>query len=115
MRRDSQISESTIRKYRGETVFGWEHEPSDERPSEFRQSTRYDSLMTPLTRSTVSGTLEIARPRPPRKRGGSIVNVWVAVVLVVALAGGAVMGVVRWMHGAAPAKPPRSAPGQPAR
>jgi hypothetical protein len=109
MRRDSQITDSAIRRFKGETVFGWENEPADERPSALANSTQYGALWAPLTRPPAS-TLEVARPRPPQKRG-SRTNVWLAVVLVLTLAAGAIVGVVRLLQArhpeaAAPAGPP---------
>jgi hypothetical protein len=100
MRRDSQITDSAIRRFKGETVFGWEHEPADERPSVHPETTQYGALWAPLTRPPAS-TLEVARPRPPRKRGASP-NAWLAVLLVVALAAGAIVGVVRFLQARSP-------------
>lgn len=101
MRRDSQITDSAIRRFKGETVFGWENEPADERPSAHSESTQYGALWAPLTRPQSAG-LEVARPRPPQKRGGRT-NVWLAVMLAVALAAGTIVGVVRLLQARHPA------------
>jgi hypothetical protein len=108
MRRDSQITDSSVRKFKGETVFGWEHEPADERPSEFAPTTRYDTLWTTPLRAPAPA-LEIPRPRPAQKRGG-FNNVWLALVLAVALAGSAIFGVVRWLHRSQATALPATAP-----
>jgi hypothetical protein len=96
MHRDSQITDSAIRKFKGETVFGWEHEPADERPSQFSDTTQYGALWAPLTRPPTS-PLEVARPRPPQKRGAAP-NAWLAALLVVTLAAGAIFGAVRLLQ-----------------
>ena len=101
MRRDSQITDSAIRRFKGETVFGWENEPADERPSELSGSTQYGALWAPMTRPPAS-TLEVARPRPPQKRGGRT-NVWLATLLIVTLAAGGLLGVVRLLQARHPA------------
>ena len=68
---DRHQTHQTVRRFKGETVFDWEAEPSSERPSEFTESTQtqYGHVFAPSTRSRNS-TLEVARPRPPQKRGG---------------------------------------------
>ena len=108
MRRDSQITDSAIRRFKGETVFGWENEPADERPSSLSESTQYGALWAPLTRPSASG-LEVARPRPPQKRSGRA-GVWLAVLVAVTLAAGALFGVVRLLQARHPAASPEASP-----
>jgi len=93
MARDRTLRNESIRRFKGETVFDWETEPADERPSELAEPTQYGALWAP-TRSPYVG-LEVPRARPPRKRGG-LGNAWIAVLLTVALAAAAILGYVRY-------------------
>lgn len=81
-----------MRVYKGETVFDWDFEPTDERPSAFAESTQYGRLWAPSTRSPSS--LEVARPRPPRKRGG-IGTAWVVTIVGLAVVAGVLFGYLK--------------------
>jgi hypothetical protein len=85
-----QQHQDAVRVYKGQTVFDWDHEPSDERPSAFVESTQYGQLWAPSTRAPGAG-LEVARARPPRKQGG-IGAGWIALIIGLAVAAGAVIG-----------------------
>ena len=82
-----------MRVYKGVTVFDWDHEPTDMRPSAFVESTQYDAVWAPSTQTRVS-MLESRRPRPPRKRGG-LGTLGVVSVLAVATLVGVAVG---WWH-----------------
>jgi len=94
MARDRTLRNESIRRFKGETVFDWETEPSIERPSEMVEPTQYGALWAAASPSGYGG-LEVRRPRPPRKRGG-LGQAWLAVVLAVALAALAIIGYVRF-------------------
>ncbi len=96
---DRQQTHQTVRRFKGETVFDWEAEPSTERPSEFTESTQthYNSVFAPSTRSRNS-SLEVARPRPPQKRGG-IGALWIGIIVAFAIAAGTVIGYMRYREG----------------
>ena len=82
-----------MRVYKGETVFDWDSEPSSERPSAFAESTQYGRVWAPSARAP-SSTLEVARPRPPRKRGG-IGTAWVVTIIGLAVAAGVLFGYLK--------------------
>lgn len=82
-----------MRVFKGETVFDWESEPASERPSAFAEST-LQSRTGPSSRRGPSSTLEVARPRPPRKQGG-IGTTWVVAIIGLAVATGALIGYVK--------------------
>ncbi len=93
---DRQQTHQTVRRFKGETVFDWEAEPSSERPSEFTESTQtnYGNVFAPSSRSRAS-TLEVPRPRPPQKRGG-IGALWIGIIIAFALSAGTVIGYMRY-------------------
>lgn len=106
-----QNHQDAVRVYKGVTVFDWDHEPSDMRPSAFVESTQYDSVWAPSTQTRAS-MLERRRPRPPRKRGGVGTGLVVVVVLL-ALGVGAALGAWHWRsRGSAPVagETPRTGP-----
>lgn len=88
-----QQHQDAVRVYKGVTVFDWDHEPTDMRPSAFAESTQYDAVWAPSTQTRTS-MLERRRPRPPRKRGG-LGTVGVIAVLAVATLVGVAIG---WWH-----------------
>ncbi len=101
-----------MRVYKGVTVFDWDHEPTDMRPSAFvestQHSTHYDSVWAPSTQTRAS-MLERRRPRPPRKRGGMGTGVVLGVLAV-----GVAFGAWHWRTPAAvPAAAPEAAPAPP--
>ncbi len=53
---------SNRRDFKDTQLFGWDSEPSEERPSEFAQSTGYSAL---------SGYHAVAEPRPRPKAKGT--------------------------------------------
>lgn len=78
-------SESTIRRFKGETVYDWESEPADERPTEFGASTGF-STHSGFFHSTVDSSLERRRRmarRYKRKGSGGLVTGLVVVMAVV--------------------------------
>lgn len=88
-----QQHQDAVRVYKGVTVFDWDHEPTDMRPSAFVESTQYDAVWAPSTQTRAS-MLESRRPRPPRKRGG-LGTLGVVGVLAVATLLGVGLG---WWH-----------------
>ena len=106
---DRHQTHQTVRRFKGETVFDWEAEPSSERPSEFTESTQtqYGHVFAPSTRSRNS-TLEVARPRPPQKRGG-LGAMWIAIVISFAVVAGSVIGYTRYREGQLAAAADRAA------
>ena len=94
---------SEIRKFKGETVFDWESEPSDERPTEFGSSTQFSSTgyshLTGYSQLSGYSTLEserrASRPRRRVKRRGSV---WVPATLVFAFAVLGLIGLVHYLH-----------------
>jgi len=103
---DRQQTHQTVRRFKGETVFDWDNEPTSERPSEFTESTQYSGLWGPTTRPRNS-TLEVPRPRPPKKRGG-IGATWIAIIIAFAVTAGAVIGYMRYRE-SQPAPAPQAA------
>ncbi len=101
-----------VRKFKGTTVFDWDSEPSEERPSEFAESSVFLS-QTAISRSSgfhkrggdfstsrgASGYSTLERPsvRPPQKRGGSG-TIWLALGMVVAITAGGLYGLMRWFQ-----------------
>ncbi|MFY9510649.1 MAG: hypothetical protein WAQ05_06730 [Rubrivivax sp.] len=111
--KQQQPDSTNIRKFKGTTVFDWDAEPSEERPSEFAESSLYlgqtaisrssgfhkrgGDFSTP-SRSNSYSQLERARPRPPQKKGGSNA-VWViAIGMVLAITAGGLYGLMRWFN-----------------
>jgi len=95
---------SQIRKFKGETVFDWEAEPSDERPTEFGSSTQFSSTtgyshLTGYSQLSGYSTLESerrsSRPRRRTRRSGSI---WVPATLVFAFAVSGLLGLAHYLH-----------------
>jgi hypothetical protein len=112
MAEKQQHRTDAVRKFKGTTVFDWDSEPSEERPSEFAESSLYLS-QTAISRSSgfskrggdfshsrSSGysTLERARPRPAQKRGGSN-TLWWALGMVAVITAGGLYGLIRWFQG----------------
>lgn len=82
-------SSSTVRRFKGETVYDWESEPADERPTEFGASTGF-STYSGYFHSTQDSSLERHRRMARRyKRKGSG-----GLVIGVALVMAAVTGVL---------------------
>jgi hypothetical protein len=88
---------STVRRFKGETVYDWESEPADERPTGFDASTSFaaSTLSTSgfHSTSTYNSTLEARRRAARYKRRGSV-SVWLMLgfVLAAATAGVTVLG-----------------------
>jgi hypothetical protein len=75
-------------------VFGWDAEPADERPSEFAPTTGYSAFSgyhqpTGLNR-------RVARRQA---RSGGLVRVAIVFVVILGIAGFAMYGVARMLHG----------------
>lgn len=94
-----------IRKFKGTTVFDWDSEPSEERPSEFAESSLYLS-QTAIARPSgyssrgsgyANSTLERPRARPAQKKGGSS-TLWLALAMVLVITAGGLYGLMRWLH-----------------
>ena len=111
MAEKQQQRAESVRKFKGTTVFDWDSEPSEERPSEFAESSLHLS-QTAISRSSgfskrggdfsarSSGysTLERPRARPAQKRGGNG-TIWLAIGMVIVITGGGLWGLMRWFHG----------------
>lgn len=112
MGQKQQLDSTNVRKFKGTTVFDWDAEPTEERPSEFAESSLYLSQtaisrssgfykrggdFSPSSRSGAS-TLERARPRPPQKKGGSNAVWIVAIGMVLIITAGGLYGLMRWFH-----------------
>lgn len=96
MRNASQRpKEPGIRQFKGATVYDWDSEPSEMRPSEFVESTLASPMWTTPSRLEAPA-LEVRRPRPPRKQGG-VGTVWLAVAVSMALGAGLLMAALRWL------------------
>ena len=100
-----------VRKFKGTTVFDWDSEPSEERPSEFAESSLH-LTQTAISRSSgfhkrggdfsssrSSGYSTLERPtvRPAQKRGGSG-TIWLALGLVGIITAGGLYGLMRWFN-----------------
>lgn len=94
MSRDRHQQHNAVRVFKGETVFDWDAEPSDERPSTFVESTQYGALLQ-MPRRSMPVPLEVRRPRPPRKRAG-VGNAWVGLIVAVGLAAIAIVAYMRF-------------------
>ena len=75
-------------------VYGWDEEPADERPSEFAPTTGYSAFSgyhqpTGLNR-------RVARRQG---RSGGLVRVAIVFVAILGVAGFAIYGVARMLHG----------------
>lgn len=79
------------RQFKETQVFGWDHEPKDERPSEFVPSTGYSVLSGYYTLPDSAVT------RRPRRRGG-FNGVLVAALLAVGLGSAALIGLVHMLR-----------------
>lgn len=105
--------QTNIRKFKGTTVFDWDSEPSEERPSEFAESSlslsqtaishssgfsKRGGDFSPLPRNAGNSTLERARARPAQKRGGSG-TLWLALGMVLLITVGGLYGLMRWFNG----------------
>ena len=88
-------SERGIRKFKGETVFDWDSEPSEMRPSEFVESTLASPMWTTPSRLEAA-PLETRRAGPPRKQGG-VGTVWLALAVAVALGSALLEAAVHWL------------------
>jgi hypothetical protein len=111
MAEKQQQRADAVRKFKGTTVFDWDSEPTEERPSEFAESSLYLS-QTAISRSsgfhkrggdftgrsTGYSQLERARPRPAQKRGGSG-TLWLALGMVAIITVGGLYGLMRWFQG----------------
>jgi len=113
MAEKQQQRAEAVRKFKGTTVFDWDSEPTEERPSEFAESSLYLS-QTAISRSSgfhkrggdfstsrsSSGysSLERARPRPAQKKGGSG-TLWLALGMVAIITVGGLYGLIRWFQG----------------
>jgi len=110
---EKQQQQPNVRKFKGTTVFDWDSEPSEERPSEFAESSLYLS-QTAISRSSgfhkrggdfsassrgsSYSTLERPRARPAQKKGGSG-TIWLAVGMVLVITAGGLYGLMRWFNG----------------
>lgn len=96
---NQQAQRSQVRTFKGTTVFDWDVEPSDERPSEFVESSLHMGLNTSCRPSGFAQLPpEVLRPRPPPKRGGG--NPWLLALAVVAgVAGAGLYGLIHFFHG----------------
>jgi hypothetical protein len=108
---EKQQQQPNVRKFKGTTVFDWDSEPSEERPSEFAESSLYLS-QTAISRSSgfhkrggdfstssrsSYSTLERPRARPAQKKGGSS-TIWLALGMVLVITAGGLYGLMRWLN-----------------
>jgi hypothetical protein len=80
-------STSSVRRFKGETVYDWESEPADERPTEFGASTGFSSY-SGYFHSTLDSELERRRRMARRYRrkgsGGLVLGLTVVMAVVTA-------------------------------
>jgi hypothetical protein len=81
------MKSSQQRRDPGPTVFGWDEEPAQERPSEWGPSTQFD-VASGYYRG---GSAPASRAMAQRSGRG-----WVVTVLFLALLGGGVWAALRW-------------------
>ena len=109
---EKQKQQPGVRKFKGTTVFDWDSEPSEERPSEFAESSVFLS-QTAISRSSgfhkrggdfsttrgSSGYSSLERPsvRPAQKRGGSG-TIWLALGMVLVITAGGLYALMRWFQ-----------------
>jgi hypothetical protein len=85
------------RQFKDTQVFGWEHEPKDERPSEFVPSTGYSSLSGYYTMPD-SSPLELRRYRP-RRKASAFNGVLIAALAAIGLGTAGLIGLLHWLRG----------------
>jgi hypothetical protein len=88
VQQQSSSPQRPVRKFKGVTVIEWDTEPADERPSEFADSTLYADLIGPPPQPLY---------RSHRRRNGSG-SAWLALALVMALAGSGLFWLARLLH-----------------
>ena len=95
---------SEIRTFKGETVFDWESEPGQERPTDFSSSTQFASTgyshSSGYSRLSGYSTLESQRgsSRRPRRRAKQRGSVWVPATLVFAFAVSGLIALAHYLH-----------------
>lgn len=83
-----------IRQFKGVTVYDWESEPADERPTVFGASTGFDGQSSLFDASTLERRRR-ARRRS-RRRGG--LALWLPVVMVLGLSSALLYAAARVLH-----------------
>lgn len=96
MTRDRHQSSFPVRKYRGETVFGWEEDSSPERPSAFDDAPA-DARAGGARPLSSQASLQAQRQRMARRRSGAAV-LWIALVLVALVGVGGVLVLRHWLR-----------------
>jgi hypothetical protein len=89
-RHESKGAQGEVRQFKGSTVFDWDAEPADERPSEFARSTGYSGLSS-------YSALDTPAARRASRRGGSG-SLWVAVAVVIGLSVAGILALARLLH-----------------
>lgn len=93
-----------VRKFKGTTIIDWDSEPTQERPSEFAESSLF---MSPsgltreamlASRSANGAMLERPRARPAQKKGGGN-TFWWALSLVAAITAAGFYGMLHYLRG----------------
>lgn len=87
-----KAQDSSVRRFKGETVYDWSSEPADERPTEFGSSTGYSQL-SGFSHSTLNSSLEFQRAR--RRARSSSRYLWVVAGLVLAAVTTSVMALAK--------------------
>jgi len=95
--RQSPATTGEIRKFKGATVFEWDSEPADERPSEFAETTQIAGPWGPASNNAYVA-LETRRSRPRTPRRGSSTTLWLALALVAAIGGGGLFALMKLFH-----------------
>lgn len=95
MAHDDHKQSRPVRQFKDTTVFDWDAEPADERPSEF-VSTSYSVLSGFSTLSGYS-TLDAHRARKS-ERQGSLGTLLVALLVFFAIGVGGLFGLMRLLH-----------------
>lgn len=85
-----------VRQFKGETVYDWETEPADERPTVFGASTGFDGHSSLFDAST----LERQRRARRRSRGRARASrgLWLPVLVVLSLSSALMYAAARVLH-----------------
>ncbi len=89
-RHESKGAQGGVRQFKGSTVFDWDAEPADERPSEFSRSTGYSGLSSYTA-------LDTPAARRVSRQSGSV-SFWLGVAVVIGLSVAGILALAKLLH-----------------